>query len=120
MVRETKDRVYLLDFSPFGEKWSDSLAFEWDDLLNFVSLNIKYEMKFYYHLLRHNQTTGSDNPEIRYLSADCGIQPRKSNNYGVPRDIIDVFKASSEEGDNTLNDFLANRLSNVSIHQFTY
>lgn len=62
-----------------------------------------------------NQTTGKDDPEIRYLSADCGIQPRKSNNYGVPSDIIDVFKASSEQGYSDLNDFLANRLSNVSI-----
>ncbi|KAG4067306.1 hypothetical protein HA402_000297 [Bradysia odoriphaga] len=93
VVRDAKDRVYLLDFSPFGEKWSDSLAFEWGDLLNIA--------------------TGKDDPEIRYLSADCGIQPRKSNNYGVPTDIIDVFKASSEEGCNTLNDFLASRLSNA-------
>jgi len=92
VVRDTKDRVFLLDFSPFGEKWSDSLAFEWNDLLKI--------------------TTGSDDPEIRYLSADCGIQPSKRNNYGVPTDIIDVFKASSEEGGNSLNDFLANRLSN--------
>lgn len=63
--------------------------------------------------ISYTQTTGEDDPEIRYLSADCGIQPRKSNNYGIPTDIIDVFKASSEEGGNSLNDFLANRLSNV-------
>lgn len=34
VVRDTKDRVYLMDFSPFGERWSESLAFEWEQLLN--------------------------------------------------------------------------------------
>lgn len=74
------------------------------ELVSYIDFNFK---------ISSSQTTGDDDPEIRYLSADCGIQPRKSNNYGVPSDIIDVFKASSEEGSNTLNDFLANRLSNV-------
>lgn len=32
MVRDTKDHVYLLDFAPFNEKWSEPLAFEWDEL----------------------------------------------------------------------------------------
>lgn len=76
-------------------------------IFNEKQLNLKF----------YDQPTVSDDPEIRYLSADCGIQPRKSNNYGIPTDIIDVFKASSEEGDNSLNDFLANRLSNVRIHR---
>lgn len=45
VVRDTKDRVYLLDFSPFGEKWSDSLAFEWDDLLKIVIFSIDFAMR---------------------------------------------------------------------------
>lgn len=32
VVRDQKDQVLLIDFSPFGEKWSDSLAFEWPEL----------------------------------------------------------------------------------------
>lgn len=32
VVRDTKDHVYLLDFAPFNEKWSESLAFEWNEL----------------------------------------------------------------------------------------
>lgn len=34
VIRDAKDRVFLLDFSPFSEKYTDSLAFEWCDLLN--------------------------------------------------------------------------------------
>ncbi|XP_031638096.1 cell division cycle protein 123 homolog, partial [Contarinia nasturtii] len=31
VVRDAKDRVFLLDFSPFNEKYTESLAFEWSD-----------------------------------------------------------------------------------------
>lgn len=34
VVRDCKDHVFLLDFSPFGEKWTESLAFEWVDFEN--------------------------------------------------------------------------------------
>ncbi|KAJ6637584.1 Cell division cycle protein 123 like [Pseudolycoriella hygida] len=93
VVRDTKDRVYLMDFSPFHEKWSQPLAFTWDELLEL--------------------TEDDDEPELRYLNADCGIQPRESNNYGIPTDVIEAIKASYEEGENSLNEFLASRLSNI-------
>lgn len=32
VVRDSKDRVFLLDFSPFNEKYTESLAFEWSEL----------------------------------------------------------------------------------------
>lgn len=32
VVRDSKDEILLLDFSPFGDKWSDSLAFSWEQL----------------------------------------------------------------------------------------
>lgn len=34
VVRDMKDRVFLLDFSPFNEKYTESLAFEWSELLD--------------------------------------------------------------------------------------
>lgn len=34
VVRDAKDQVFLLDFSPFNEKYTESLAFEWSELLN--------------------------------------------------------------------------------------
>lgn len=33
VVRDAKDRVFLVDFSPFNEKYSESLAFEWSELM---------------------------------------------------------------------------------------
>lgn len=33
VVRDSKDHVYLVDFSPFGEEWSEPLAFDWTDLI---------------------------------------------------------------------------------------
>lgn len=60
-----------------------------------------------------------DDPEFRYLSSDCGIQPSKRNNYGIPKDVIDMFRSSNgkqnESGLNTLDDVINNRLENVCI-----
>lgn len=67
-----------------------------------------------------------EDPEFRYLSSDCGIQPNKRNNYGIPKDVIDMFRASnaanpstSTEGQieptNTLDDVINNRLENVIL-----
>lgn len=33
VVRDRKDKVYLLDFAPFGEKYGDALAFTWEELM---------------------------------------------------------------------------------------
>lgn len=61
-----------------------------------------------------------DGPEFRYLSADCGIQPSKRNNYGIPKDVIDVYKSTNEEneteeGSISLDELLFRRLRNVSL-----
>lgn len=73
-----KDYVYILDFSPFNNS-TDSLAFDWEYLENIDTSN------------RHTE----DDPEFRYLSESIGIQPNRRNNFGVPKDIIDMFKSSS-------------------------
>lgn len=73
-----------------------------------------------------------DDYEFRYLSTDCGIQPSKRNNYGIPKDVIDMFRASgnrtpeidapktngansgtSQPSTNTLDDVINNRLEQV-------
>lgn len=65
-----------------------------------------------------------EDPEFRYLSSDCGIQPSKRNNYGIPKDVIDMFRASSssssnEQTTNTLDDVINNRLENVNQNCFS-
>lgn len=106
VVRDTKDRVLIVDFSPFNEKYTDSLAFEWNELLNDSEII-------------HSDDEHEDDPEFRYLNTDCGIQPSKRNNYGIPKDVIDMFRASSStstnDTPNTLDDVINNRLGDVCI-----
>ena len=82
MIRETKDHVVLVDFSPFNERFTAPLAFDWDFLLGDEIIN-------------PNDEDESDNPEFRYLDKDVGIQPNPRNNYGFPREMIEMFKSSS-------------------------
>lgn len=88
----------MVDFSPFDETCTQSLAFNWNELQNAISSNIDCE---------------EDDPEFRYLPEDAGIQPNPRNNYGIPHDVIDLFKNqtnSDEQGANNMNDLLLNRL----------
>lgn len=96
VIRVIKDNVIIVDFSPFNEKFTDPLAFDWNYLLN------------YHQNLEDNN--GDDNiyPEFRYINTDCGIQPSKRNNYGFPQDIIDVFN-------NTTSDYLTDLLSTTQL-----
>lgn len=70
-----------MDFSPFSEKYTSPLAFDW----NYLNGN---------DVILSNDEDECDNPEFRYLAEDVGIQPNPKNNYGFPREIIDVFKAN--------------------------
>lgn len=109
MVRDAKDRVFLLDFAPFNEKYSEALAFEWNELLDDSLIRTDAD------------DADEEDPEFRYLSSNCGIQPNKRNNYGIPKDVIDMFRPSSSSSDdpstsqspNTLDDVINNRLENV-------
>lgn len=69
-----------------------------------------------------------EQPEFRYLSTDCGIQPNKRNNYGIPEDVINMFRTSKSEtitdsSTNTIDDVINNKLENViktiAIESFT-
>lgn len=55
-----------------------------------------------------------EGPEFRYLASDCGIQPNKRNNYGIPRDVVDMFKSEQPPAQNqTLEDIMVNRVREV-------
>lgn len=109
VVRDSKDRVFLLDFAPFNGKYSEALAFEWNELLDDSLIRTDAD------------DADEEDPEFRYLSSNCGIQPNKRNNYGIPKDVIDMFRPSSSSSDdpstsqspNTLDDVINNRLENV-------
>lgn len=101
VIRETKDYVMVIDFSPFNEKYTSSLAFDWPSLHSEELIQTGDEV---------------DDPEFRYLASDCGIQPSARNNYGIPQDVIDMFKASSSTSAE-LNDLELERLNNLLINQ---
>lgn len=91
VVREQKDNVIVMDFSPYGPQWSEALAFEWSELDEIFDDRTTTE---------NEQTDGNndDDPEFRYVSTDTGIQPNKRNNYGIPKDVIDVYQTGSVTG----------------------
>lgn len=80
-----------MDFSPFNETYTNALAFEWSQLLadDFI---------------KTDGDEDPDDPEFRYLASDVGIQPNSRNNYGIPQDVINLFKASSSQTNDDLND----------------
>lgn len=122
VVRVAKDVVLLVDFSPFNELTTDPLAFDWIELNDermFLEVNIQF------NILTDSRTISflaihkflisiphsvfryifqNDDPEFRYLPNDCGIQPSKRNNYGIPIDIIDMFNGNSVDLGNFLRD----------------
>lgn len=93
VVRDSKDKVYLIDFSPFDEQYTECLAFNWEQLNGEVA-----------------DSENIDDPEFRFLTSDCGIQPNKRNNYGIPQDIINMFSESEISSSNCLTDLLQNRV----------
>lgn len=91
-----------MDFSPFVERYTCSLAFEWSQLNS--------------DDLIRNDDEDPDDPEFRYLANDVGIQPNSRNNYGIPHEVINMFKASSGDNDELNEEQLAN-MSRLVIDQ---
>lgn len=89
VIRSNKDHVTIMDFSPFNETFTSSLAFEWSQL--HVDNVIRADDE------------DPDDPEFRFLASDVGIQPNSRNNYGIPQDVINMFKASSMSDDQLAN-----------------
>jgi len=102
VIRDAKDHVVVIDFSPFNEKFTSSLAFEWtqlqsDDVIRTID-------------------DDPDDPEFRYLASDVGIQPNSRNNYGIPQDVINMFKASNQSEEELDEQQLVN-MNNLIINQ---
>lgn len=85
VIRETKDHVKILDFSPFNEKFTAALAFDWE-YLNGDEI-----------IAANNDEEECDNPEFRYLAENVSIQPHSRNNYGFPHELIEMFKANNQQ-----------------------
>jgi D123 len=103
VIRSTKDHVTIMDFSPFNEAYTNALAFEWSQLHSEDVIRTDEEEQ--------------DDPEFRYLASDVGIQPNSRNNYGIPQDVINMFKASSNASEGDLTDEQLANMSRLVIDQ---
>lgn len=133
VVRDQKDNVWLMDFAPYGKKCTEALAFEWSELdeLHDDRVDTSRQGESVRNSDGHDgsdedidedASTDEDDPEFRYLTEDTGIQPSKRNNYGIPKDVIDVYRSGAseatggvaDEGRCTLNDLLFRQLRGLS------
>lgn len=120
-----------MDFAPYGAQWTEALAFEWDELDELHDDRVEAMAA----AANAAGTTDSgdeaadgdgdveDDPEFRYMSEDTGIQPSKRNNYGIPKDVVDVYRSGGVEttggggggeGSCTLDDLLFRQLRGLS------
>lgn len=88
IIRLDTGKIIFVDFSGFNST-TEPLAFDWDYL----------------------EDCESDAPEFRFLSEDVGIQPNSRNNFGIPKDIVDMFIESGDPTNSLQNliDNFANR-----------
>lgn len=92
-----------MDFSPFNETFTSSLAFEWSQLHNDDVIRTDDE--------------DPDDPEFRYLASDVGIQPNSRNNYGIPHEVVNMFKASNSNEEEELNEEQLANMNRLVIDQ---
>ncbi|XP_055691843.1 cell division cycle protein 123 homolog [Lutzomyia longipalpis] len=79
VVRERKDSVQLVDFAPFNQEYTNSLAFDW--------LELEDDEKY--------PANGEDEPEFCYLKENIGIQPKQKEIFGLPLEFT-TFAGNSE------------------------
>ncbi|XP_058841980.1 cell division cycle protein 123 homolog isoform X2 [Acipenser ruthenus] len=93
VYRDSRGRVWLIDFNPFGEV-TDSLLFTWEELTS--GTNLRDENC-------GGETTEQDSPAFRYTTSDVTVQPSPCLSYRIPRDFVDL---STGEDTYKLIDFL--------------
>ncbi|CAF3839508.1 unnamed protein product [Rotaria magnacalcarata] len=85
IYRKDSNKLYIIDFNPWGPM-TDSLLFDWPELVNLSLQN------------------NNDKPEFRYVNSQHGIKPNSYTQYAMPKDIADI---SRERDINKLADVLS-------------
>ncbi|CAF4433916.1 unnamed protein product [Rotaria socialis] len=88
IYRKDSNKLYIIDFNPWGPM-TDSLLFDWPDLVNLSLQN------------------NNDEPEFRYVNSQHGIKPNSYTQYAMPKDIADI---SRERDINKLVDVLSSQI----------
>jgi len=127
VYRPTKDKVILIDFSPFGAT-TDQLLFTWEELKDkkeedddiqscplimeeeeysgsdVISLSLNdLNMNDSNRIAMQTSEDEDNGPEFRYINSTTGVQPGPYMQYGLPVDIVDL---STGQDPYKLMDFL--------------
>lgn len=123
VYRESKEKVLLVDFNPFGVT-TDSLLFSWQEFKVLAPLPEEDDHDSDLDSLcediegwtvngrcimdsnRRSDSCADGKPELRYISSDTGVQPSPYMHYGLPVDLIDLSTGGDPQ---KLVDFLQMR-----------
>ncbi|XP_005993898.1 translation initiation factor eIF2 assembly protein [Latimeria chalumnae] len=93
VYRDSRGKIWLVDFNPFGEV-TDSLLFTWEELTS--GQNLKCESS-------EGEATEQDLPAFRDTTSEVTVQPSPYLSYRLPKDFVDL---STGEDAYKLMDFL--------------
>uniref|UniRef100_A0A8C4FGZ0 Translation initiation factor eIF2 assembly protein n=1 Tax=Catagonus wagneri TaxID=51154 RepID=A0A8C4FGZ0_9CETA len=93
IYRDSRGKVWLIDFNPFGEV-TDSLLFTWEELLS--GRSVKGD-------LSEGEALEQDAPTFRCTNSEVTVQPSPYLSYRLPKDFVDL---STGEDAHKLIDFL--------------
>uniref|UniRef100_A0A2K5Q6J7 Translation initiation factor eIF2 assembly protein n=1 Tax=Cebus imitator TaxID=2715852 RepID=A0A2K5Q6J7_CEBIM len=93
IYRDSRGKVWLIDFNPFGEV-TDSLLFTWEELTSENNLNGDFS---------EVDAQGQDSPAFRCTNSEVTVQPSPYLSYRLPKDFVDL---STGEDAYKLIDFL--------------
>uniref|UniRef100_A0A2K6TA16 Translation initiation factor eIF2 assembly protein n=1 Tax=Saimiri boliviensis boliviensis TaxID=39432 RepID=A0A2K6TA16_SAIBB len=93
IYRDSRGKVWLIDFNPFGEV-TDSLLFTWEELTSENNLNGDFS---------EADAQGQDSPAFRCTNSEVTVQPSPYLSYRLPKDFVDL---STGEDAYKLIDFL--------------
>nr|KAF6499414.1 cell division cycle 123 [Molossus molossus] len=93
IYRDSRGKVWLIDFNPFGEV-TDSLLFTWEELISERNLNGDFS---------EGDALEQDSPAFRCTNSEVTVQPSPYLSYRLPKDFVDL---STGEDAHKLIDFL--------------
>ncbi|XP_023563826.1 cell division cycle protein 123 homolog isoform X2 [Octodon degus] len=93
VYRDSRGKVWLIDFNPFGEV-TDSLLFTWEELIS--EKNLKGDFS-------EGDAQEQDSPAFRCTNSEVTVQPSPYLSYRLPKDFVDL---STGEDAHKLIDFL--------------
>ncbi|EHB07535.1 Cell division cycle protein 123-like protein [Heterocephalus glaber] len=93
IYRDSRGKVWLIDFNPFGEV-TDSLLFTWEELIS--EKNLKGDFS-------EGDAQEQDSPAFRCTNSEVTVQPSPYLSYQLPKDFVDL---STGEDAHKLIDFL--------------